>query len=90
MSFSIRLPIKTEQRFRVDASAKDVFKLIQELNGESVLLSTHGELIESVIGSLAGDGVDLDGPMEWKKGSVWILEAAQGKVRSGRYLVPGR
>jgi hypothetical protein len=55
-----------------------------------VLLSTHGELIESVIGSLAADGVDLDGPMEWKKGSVWILEAAKGKVRSGRYLVPGR
>ena len=90
LSYSIRLPIETERRLRVDASAKDVFKLIKELNGESVLLSTHGELIESVIGSLAGDGVDLDGPMEWKKGSIWILEAAKGKVRSGRYLLPGR
>ena len=90
LSFSIRLPISTERRLRVDAGAEDVFKLIKQLNGESVLLSTHGELIESVIGSLAADGVDLDGPMEWKKGSIWILEAAKGEVRSGRYLVPGR
>jgi hypothetical protein len=28
--------------------------------------------------------------MEWKKGSVWVLEARKGQVRAGRYVPPKR
>ncbi len=87
---AIRLTAETDRRLSVDGSAGDVLKLIRELKGEAAVIITHGEVISAVMGSLAADGLDLDGPMEWKKGSVWVLEAKKGKIRSGRYVPPKR
>lgn len=87
---AIRLTAETDRRLSVDGSAGDVLNLIRELKGEAVVIITHGEVISAVMGSLAADGLDLDGPMEWKKGSVWVLEAKKGKIRSGRYVPPKR
>jgi len=88
LSFSIRLPIHTDKRLRVDADAKKVLSLISELEGEAAVLSTHGEVIETVVGTLTGNGLTLDGPPQWQKGSVWVLEASEGRVVSGRYIEP--
>ena len=88
LSFSIRLPIQIDKRLRVDSKAKKVFSLISELEGESAVLSTHGELIELVMNALQAEGVDLDGPREWGKGSIWVLQASNGVVKSGRYISP--
>ena len=87
---AIRIQAETDRRLRVGGSPEDGLKLIRELRGESAAIISHGEVIGPLIGSLASDGVPLDGPMEWKKGSIWILEATKGKVRSGRYLPPAR
>lgn len=87
---AIRLTAETDRRLSVDGSAGDVLNLIRELKGEAAVIITHGEVISAVMGSLAADGLDLDGPMEWKKGSVWVLEAKKGKIRSGRYIPPKR
>ncbi|MEN8235496.1 MAG: NUDIX hydrolase [Actinomycetota bacterium] len=87
---AIRVSAQTDRRLRVDGNPDDVLKLIRELRGEAAVLITHGEVIGAVMGKLAADGLDLDGPMEWKKGSVWVLEASKGRVRSGRYVPPKR
>jgi phosphohistidine phosphatase SixA/ADP-ribose pyrophosphatase YjhB (NUDIX family) len=87
---AIRLTAETDRRLSVDGNAGDVLKLMRELRGEAAIIITHGEVISAVIGSLAANGLDLDGPMEWKKGSVWVLEAKKGKIRSGRYVPPKR
>jgi 8-oxo-dGTP diphosphatase len=88
LSFSIRIPVHTDKRLGVDAGAYQVLSLVDELKGEAAALSTHGEVIESVITALAGEGIPLEGPMDWPKGSMWVLEASEGKVTSGRYLEP--
>jgi 8-oxo-dGTP diphosphatase len=90
LSFSIRMPIHTDKRLRVDAGAKKLFSLITEIEGQSAVLSTHGEVIEQVIGALDDDGIDLAGPREWRKGSIWVLEASGGKVVTGRYVAPAK
>jgi 8-oxo-dGTP diphosphatase len=87
---AIRMPAETERRVRVDASGDDVAGLIRELRGEAAVIVTHGEVISGLLGKLAAEGVELDGPMEWKKGSVWVLEARKGQVRAGRYVPPKR
>jgi 8-oxo-dGTP diphosphatase len=86
----IRLPAETDRCLRVGGPPEDVLKLIRNLQGEAAVIITHGEVIGPVIGNLAASGVAVDGPMEWKKGSMWILEATKGKVRSARYLKPAR
>ncbi len=87
---AIRLMAETDRRLRVHGKADDVIKLMHELKGEAAVVITHGEVIGAVIGDLGADGVDLEGPIEWKKGSVWVLEARKGRIRSGRYVPPKR
>ncbi len=88
LSFSIMLPVHTDKRLRAGSSVDEVIELIAELEGESAVLASHGELIGAVITALADDGVDLEGPQEWPKGSMWVLEASKGEVISGRYVEP--
>jgi len=87
---SIRLPVETDRCLRVGGRTEDVLKLIRGLQGEAAVIITHGEVIGPLIGNLAADGIELDGPMEWKKGSTWVLDATKGKVRSGCYVPPTR
>lgn len=87
---AIRMPAVLDRRLRANAGADRVLELFQELQGESAVLVTHGEAIGPVVQRLATDGVDLAGPMEWKKGSVWVLQASKGQVFSGRYIPPKR
>lgn len=88
LSFSIRLPIQTNKRLDVDAEAKQVRALIATLEGQSAVVATHGEVIASLHAELTAKGVELDGPKEWPKGSIWLLEASKGGVFSGRYVEP--
>ena len=87
---AIRMPDVLDRRLRAGAGTEAVLELFQQLQGESAVVVTHGEAIGPVMERLAEDGVDLDGPMEWKKGSVWVLEASMGQIRSGRYIPPNR
>lgn len=88
LCFSIRLPVHTEPRLGVKATGADVLDLIGTLPGRSAVMATHGEVIASLHAELAAQGVPLDGPEEWRKGSVWVLETSGGKVLSGRYVEP--
>ena len=87
---AIRMPAVLDRRLRIGAGAGGVLELFDELRGQSPVVVTHGEIIEPVLRMLRKDGVDLDGPKEWKKGSVWVLEARKGRVRSGSYIPPKR
>ena len=70
---AIRLSGETDRRFGAAGNADGVKEFIRGLKGEAAVVVTHGEVIGAVVGSLAADGLDLDGPMKWKKGSVWVL-----------------
>ena len=85
-----RLSLKreTDPRVGVDAGADDAMSLLTSLSGESVAIATHGEVIGAVIGKLSAEGIDLDGPLEWKKGSMWVVELRGGSARSARYVPP--
>ena len=87
---ALGLATETDRRLSVGATADDVRTLIRDLRGESAVVCTHGEIIGPLIGGLDADGVPLDGPREWPKGSVWVLETRKGRVRSGRYVPPVR
>ena len=51
-------------------------------------LSTHGDVQQLVVQSLAAAGVPLAGRMGFEKGSTWVLDVRQGEVASGRYVAP--
>ena len=53
------------------------------------VLCTHGETIGQLLTQLLADGlVVVEGPLDWPKGSTWLLQRTdQGQVR-GRLLAP--
>ncbi len=80
--------IEKDKRLGVKGDADAALDLFREMRNESAAMSSHGEVIGDIIGKLAAEGTDLDGPMEWRKGSIWVLQTNKGRVKSGRYVRP--
>jgi 8-oxo-(d)GTP phosphatase len=51
-------------------------------------LSTHGDVQQLVVQSLAAADVPLEGSLAFQKGSTWVVEVHRGEVVSGRYIAP--
>jgi 8-oxo-dGTP pyrophosphatase MutT (NUDIX family)/phosphohistidine phosphatase SixA len=62
---------------------------VRSLPGPAVLC-THGDVTTKVVLSLVEDGVPVEGPMVWKKGSSWVLERDVGFPSRLRYVPPPR
>jgi 8-oxo-dGTP diphosphatase len=52
------------------------------------VLSTHGDIQEYSVHSLAAGGVALEGPLDFEKGATWVLDVEEGEIVSGRYVPP--
>jgi phosphohistidine phosphatase SixA len=74
-----RLALEIEQRDELaeGASAAEVLALLDELAGSVPALSTHGDVLEA-----------LAGERRCKKGSIWVVTVAAGRVQPERYLAP--
>ena len=65
-----------------------VAALVRELADTDAVLCSHGDVIGDLIGGLRASGVDLGERVDWQKASTWVLELAERRVVSGRYLPP--
>ncbi len=82
------IPIESEGALAEGSHPHRLVGLISELQEESVVLCTHGDVIADMIGHLFAEQVPMDGPMAWEKGSIWELRTVKGRVVSGRYVAP--
>jgi phosphohistidine phosphatase SixA len=72
----------------VDADLEVVLALLGDLQAQNAVVCTHGEVIGQVLARLVLDGLAVDQPLVWPKGSSWLLESAEGRFGFGRYLPP--
>lgn len=82
------VPVELESALVEGNHPHRLVSLIAELQEESAVLCTHGDMIEDLVGHLFAERVPMDGPMEWPKGSIWELRTIKGRVVSGRYVPP--
>lgn len=86
------LPIDVSDALAEGARLEEVLSLVQEVAGTGdAVLSTHGDVIELLLGHLGSSRVPLVAPgrIELAKGSTWVLEATpDGDVVEGRYAPP--
>jgi 8-oxo-dGTP diphosphatase len=85
---ALDLPVEVAKPLTEEQPPERTIDLLAEMEGTSAVLCSHGDIISGVVRILAGKGVFLDGPLEWKKGSIWDLELHKGRVESGTYLPP--
>jgi 8-oxo-dGTP diphosphatase len=88
LSKRLGIPIEFETALVEGSHPHRLVSLIHDLQGETAVLCTHGDVIEDLIGHLFAAGVPLKGERVWEKGSVWQLRTVAGRVTKGRYIPP--
>jgi 8-oxo-dGTP diphosphatase len=59
------------------------------VDGPTVALSTHGDIVPAVLEALAEeDGMELPKHPQWPKASTWVLHAHKGRFVKAEYLPP--
>jgi 8-oxo-dGTP diphosphatase len=82
------IPVEHESALVEGSHPHKLVSLIHDLQQEAAVLCTHGDVIADLIGHFFAEGIPMDGPMEWDKGSVWQLRTIAGRVVSGTYVPP--
>jgi ADP-ribose pyrophosphatase YjhB (NUDIX family)/phosphohistidine phosphatase SixA len=72
------LEVETVDELAEGATAEDVRRLMESVRGELAVFCTHGDVVETVLGSKVPN----------KKGGVWILGEEDGSFVPIRYLLP--
>ncbi|MHB8465889.1 MAG: SixA phosphatase family protein [Acidimicrobiales bacterium] len=67
---------------------KAVEALAGWLKPHTVVVCTHGDVIEAILAALAEGGVDLGRNPRTAKGSVWVLDGDAWSVHAAKYLAP--
>jgi phosphohistidine phosphatase SixA len=83
-----RLHIEHEVAFGVDADLARVVALLEDPRLQNTVVCTHGELIGQVLTRLVTDGLVVDQPLQWPKGSTWLLDGTSRRLTHARYLPP--
>jgi 8-oxo-dGTP diphosphatase len=83
-----RLRIECEVALGVDTDLARVQALLQDPRLQDTVVCTHGEVIGQVLTRLVADGLAVDQPLQWPKGSTWLLDGTNGRLTHARYLPP--
>jgi broad specificity phosphatase PhoE len=77
LALARRLPIEHREELAEGASREDVLALLRAAGkGDSVVLCTHGDVVELLLGH------------ESDKGSTWLLERRRDELEPVEYLPP--
>ena len=72
----------------VKASPAQLLDLFWDLELRSSVLCTHGEGIGLLLTRLLAGVLVVEDPLDWPKGSTWLLERIDRRQVRGRFLAP--
>jgi phosphohistidine phosphatase SixA len=81
------LGIETIPSLGVDASPGQLLRLFWDLELRNSVLCTHGEGIGLLL-TAHRDALLVEDPLDWPKGSTWLLERVDRRQVRGRFLAP--
>jgi phosphohistidine phosphatase SixA len=83
------LQIEPVAALGVDADPAQVLALFWDQELRDAVLCTHGETIGLLLAHLAADGLVIEDPLHWPKGSAWLLQRTHHRRQvRGRFLAP--
>ena len=72
----------------VDGGPSEILELFWDRQLPNTVLCTHGEMISRLFARLAGQGLVAPAPLQWPKGSAWLLHRTDRRQVHARYLSP--
>ena len=82
------LRIETIPALGVEATPAELLRLFWDLELRQTVLCTHGEGIGQLLTRLLAGVLVAESPLDWPKGSTWLLERVDERQVRGRYLAP--
>lgn len=79
------LSVETHPALLEGAHGHDTLALVEQLADRDVVLCSHGDVIPDVLELLAHRGLTVTGERGFAKGSVWTLEAVDGRFTTAAY-----
>ncbi len=87
LAIARHLSVEDNDSLAEGASLPDVLAFLRGAAG-AVVMSTHGDVIPSVVLHMAERGLPMRDPPRWQKGSTWVLEREAGLFSVARYVAP--
>ena len=82
------LRIETVPALGVDTTSDQLLDLFWDLEVHNSVLCTHGEGIDLLLTRLLAGALVAEDPLDWPKGSTWLLERIDRRQVRGRFLGP--
>ena len=83
-----RLRIETVPALGVEATPAELLAVFWDLELRNSVLCTHGEGISLLLTRLLAGVLRVEKPLDWPKGSTWLLERIDQRQVRGRFLAP--
>ena len=84
---ALDLPVIVDERLREGEPFEGVLDLLGEVSAGAVLCS-HGDVIPETIQALVRRGMELQGPPDWRKATVWVLTRKGAHITKGKVWPP--
>ena len=83
------IPLETADAFAEGAPMGVALELMLSVSADGpAVFCTHADVMVDTVEELLAAGVQLDGPLEFKKAATWILEISDRTFTGARYLPP--
>jgi len=84
----LQLVVEESDSLAEGAPLSDALRLVEKFADEVVVLCTHGDVVEELLGHLHRTGVLNGDDARLEKGSTWVLQLADGEVTGAEYVAP--
>jgi phosphohistidine phosphatase SixA len=82
------LGLHVQEEERLAEGADPAWALAELAAAPGSVLCTHGDVMASIVMSLADARVPMTGGMQWAKSGTWAFDVSGGRIARGRYLPP--
>jgi phosphohistidine phosphatase SixA len=82
------LGLRVEEDDRLAEGADPEWAIGRLASAPGSVLCTHGDVMASIVTTLADARVPMTGGMQWAKGATWAFTISGGRIVAGRYLPP--
>jgi 8-oxo-dGTP diphosphatase len=82
------LGLHVDEEDRLAEGADPAWAMGQLASAPGSVLCTHGDVMASIVMTLAAGHVPMVGGMQWAKAGTWAFDISGGRIVGGRYLLP--
>jgi broad specificity phosphatase PhoE len=89
LAATLDVEVEADDALAEGADPQRALDLLLSLDADNGVACSHGDLIPILLRALVHAGMEVDGPLLDKKGSLWVIDLEDGRPVRGRYYPPG-